>query len=178
MVRQVSISKIRNMGFLFLSGFVLISCASDKAIDKKYDNKPKNKEDNSIISQPLKDIGFMKKNIPPALAQITDPYATPQGIDCNYINYQITQLDEVLGPEKVRDSNIDDRTIGEKSGAIASSAASEAVKSAATSWIPARGLVRKITGAEKADNSMKKAVELGKIRRGYLRGLAKAKNCE
>ncbi len=174
---KLSNNKIVNLSTLLAFGLLISACSSTKAVNNIAENKEKD-DGKNIISQPLHDIGIMKKEIPPALAQITDPYATPEGIDCAYINYQITQLDEVLGPDKVRDSNIDDRSIGEKSGQIASSAASEAVKSAASSWIPARGLVRKLTGAEKADNSLKKAIELGKIRRGYLRGLANAKKCD
>ncbi len=130
------------------------------------------------MSQPLKDLGIIKAVVPPALAQIANPYAVPKEIDCTYVKYQLTQLDDALGPESVRPSNFDDRDPSEKNSDLAAQAATSALKSAATSWIPARSLVRKLTGAEKADQEWQKAVELGKVRRGFLWGIFYAKNCE
>ena len=178
-IKQEKNSKAKKGNFyiMLIASCSLCACASTKNVESSPKDKSNKNSASSFVNQPLHDLGFKKNKIPSALAQITDPYATPEGFDCNAIKYQLTQLDEALGPENIRESNFDDRTLGEKSGELASDAASEAVKSAATGWIPARGLVRKLTGAEKADSSMKKAVELGKIRRGYLRGLSKAKEC-
>ncbi len=135
-----------------------------------------------IVTQPFKDLGFMKKEVPPTLAQITDPYATPEGMDCAWISYQLSQLDIVLPHEAVRASNFDDRSQSERNNeAMAkatNSAMNEAVRGAATSIVPVRGIVRKLSGAEKADSEYNQAIERGKIRRGYLRGLSAAKNCQ
>lgn len=131
-----------------------------------------------VVSQPFKDLGLIKKSIPAALAQIANPYAVPKDIDCTYVKYQLTQLDEALGPESVRPSNFDDRDPSKKNSDMAAQAATSALKSAASSWIPARSIVRKLTGAEKADNEWQKAVELGKVRRGFLWGIYYAKSCD
>ncbi len=132
----------------------------------------------SVVSQPFKDLGFMKKTVPPALAQIANPYAVPKDVDCTYVKYQLTQLDDALGPESVRPSNFDDRENSKKNSDLAAQAATSALKSATSSWIPARSIVRKLSGAETADNEWQAAVELGRVRRGFLWGIFYAKNCE
>jgi hypothetical protein len=38
-------------------------------------------------------------------------------------------------------------------------------------------LIRRISGAEKADMMYKAATERGMVRRGYLKGLAQAQKC-
>lgn len=149
--------------------------------DQNSANSKVNNAAKEIITQPFRDLGFMKKEIPPPLAQITDPYATPEGMDCAWISYQISQLDIVLPHEAVRAPSFDDRSDREKSADAMSkatdSAVNEAVRGAATSIVPVRGIVRKLSGAEKADSEYNAAIERGKIRRGYLRGLSFAKNC-
>lgn len=171
------------IAFLFLT-FALAACATSAeknvADGGKLGTKSSEKENtaDSVMSQPFKDLGIIKKSVPPALAQIANPYAVPKDIDCTYVKYQLTQLDDALGPESVRPSNFDDRNSSEKNTEIASQAATSALKSAASSWIPARSIVRKLTGAEKADNEWQRAVELGKVRRGFLWGIFYAKNCD
>ena len=134
-----------------------------------------------IMEQPFRDLGFMKKEIPAALAQIADPYSTPEGMDCTWISYQISQLDIVLPHEAVRSASFDDRSQSEKNAETMAkatdSAMNEVVRGAATSIVPVRGIVRKLSGAEKSDSDYNAALERGKIRRGYLRGLSFAKNC-
>jgi hypothetical protein len=130
-----------------------------------------------MARQPLRDIGMMKRTIPAALTRISDPYGEPSGPGCTWLNYEIAQLDEALGPDPAAARAIDDRSMGEKGQEAAKTAAGQAVRGAAASLMPARGLVRFISGAEKADRQLREAKERGMVRRGYLRGLAKAQNC-
>lgn len=161
--------KVQKSVTLLLAGALCLAFSSCASSNKNKDN---------IIDEPLSDIGLVKKGVPPALAQITSPYAYTEGYDCAFIAYQISQLDAVLGPDEMKSSNFDDRSMAQKSGEFASAAASDAVKSAAKGIIPARSIVRKLTGAEKADNELNKATNLGKIRRGFLHGLAIGKKCQ
>lgn len=159
---------------------ILGACASTKGAQTSQNARTKTSVGsaaNTIVSQPFRDLGFMKKEIPAALAQITDPYATPEGMDCPWIEYQISQLDAVLGVEQVRSSTIDDRTLAQKSDEAVAGATNDVVRSAATSIMPSRSIVRRLSGAAKSDSEYNAAVERGKIRRGYLRGLSHAKNC-
>lgn len=174
---------------------LLVGCATNKASSNNI-VRPSSSEANSndrsassrvnsaaktIIEQPFRDLGFMKKEIPPALAQIADPYATPEGMDCAWISYQISQLDIVLPHEAVRSASFDDRSQSEKNAEAVSkateSAMDEAVRSTANDIMPGRSIIRRLSGAEKSDSEYNKAIERGKIRRGYLRGLSFAKNC-
>ncbi|KAF0186352.1 MAG: hypothetical protein FD163_1020 [Hyphomonadaceae bacterium] len=148
-------------------------------------NKPRTKQNGmsaqsiatSVATQPLRDLNFIRTQIPPALAQIIDPYATPVGFECSWIYYQLSQLDEVLPPEEVRRASIDERSTAERSGAIVSEAAEDVVRAAGSSVMPARNVVRRLSGASAAEREFNKALELGQIRRGYLRGLAEGRNC-
>ncbi len=161
--------KFPKNGVLFFVSALCLALSGCASSGKNKDN---------IMDEQLSDIGFVKKGVPPALAQITNPYAYTDGYDCAFISYQISQLNDVLGPDEMKSSNFDDRSMAQKSGEFASAAASDAVKSAAKGIIPARSLVRKLTGAEKADNELNKATNLGKIRRGFLHGLAIGKKCQ
>lgn len=149
----------------------------NKSIDKIDKNGEITKTAGDIASQPLKDVGIIRNDVPPELAQITDPYAIPPGADCNWINYQIGLLDKVLGPEAVKESNVDDRDVTDKGTDIAKTAAKDAARSAVLGYIPARGILRKVSGADKRDKNLSKAIERGKIRRGYLKGLSYSKKC-
>ena len=165
-------TKLTKAAIIILCG---LSCLSFSSCATKGDKKP-NKTEN-LINSPLTDIGLVKKGVPSALAQITNPYAYTEGYDCEAIAYQLSQLNEVLGPEEVKGANFDDRSMAQKSGELAGAAASDAVTSAVKGIIPARGIVRKLSGAEKAEKELNKATELGKIRRGFLRGLSAGKRC-
>ncbi len=152
------------------------ACASTKTTKTI---KPEKEESviSSAASQPFKDFGFMKKNVPPILSQITDPYAMPEGADCAWIKYQVTELDNVLGPDAYRGSTFDDSSMSEKGEKAIKGAAKDAVKGAFSDLIPGRGYVRKLSGAEKADKAYSNAVNLGNIRRGFLKGVSHTKNC-
>ncbi len=155
-----------------MAALALTSCSSSKNAEDGTKNAA-----GKIISQPFKDLNLIKTDIPPTLAQITDPYATPEVIDCDWINYQLSELDKALGPDPIMKAREDKKTLSEQSSDLAVEATNDAINSAATGIIPARGIVRKLTGADKRDKKLNKAYEMGKIRRGYLNGLAEAKKC-
>jgi hypothetical protein len=157
---------------VMMAAFALSSCSSTKDAEKHSKNAA-----GKIISQPFRDLNLIKTDIPPALAQITDPYATPDVADCDWINYQLSELDKALGPDPIMKAREDQKTLSEQGSELAVEATNDAINSAATGIIPARGIVRKLTGAEKRDKKYNRAIEMGKIRRGYLNGLAEAKKC-
>ena len=151
--------------------FMIAGCSSTKDAQKHSSDAA-----TRIVTQPFKDLNMIKSDIPPALAQITDPYATPEVVDCHWLNYQLSELDKVLGPDPIRKAR-DERSIGEKGSDLAVEATNDAINSAATGILPARGIIRKLSGADKADKEHRNAIERGKVRRGYLTGIAEAKNC-
>lgn len=97
-------------------------------------------------------------------------------MDCVGLQYDTDMLSRVLGPDLTAPKPGEDEEpiITEES---AGEAAWSAARSAAVGWIPFRGVVRFITGAERRDRRMKQAVLAGFVRRAYLKGLREQQNC-
>lgn len=120
------------------------------------------------ISQPFRDLGMIRKPIPEALAKATaSPYATEIPPDCGAITGEIAALDAVLGPDvdgvKADQANAaEEILIGALRGALD---------------LPFRGIVRRISGAEKRDRARVAAVLAGMVRRGYLKGIGLGARC-
>jgi hypothetical protein len=127
--------------------------------------------------QPLRDIGVVRKKVPAALARIGDPYAPPSGETCQWISYEIQQLDEALKGEVATNGGTDNRSMQDKVGSMAKSGATEAVLGVGSMLVPQRGLIRMLSGASKSDRLYEEAEQRGLVRRGYLRGLADSKGC-
>jgi hypothetical protein len=127
--------------------------------------------------QPLRDFGVVKRKIPAALARIGDPYAPPTGQSCEWIQYEIQQLDAALQGDVEAPAGHDERSMVTRGGTIAREGATEAVRGVGSMLVPQRSLVRMLTGASKADRLYAEAEQRGMVRRGYLRGLADSKKC-
>ncbi|MCA3696526.1 hypothetical protein [Aquidulcibacter sp.] len=127
--------------------------------------------------QPFRDFGMVRRKIPAALARIGDPYAPPTGQTCEWIQYEIQQLDAALQGDVEAAAGHDDRSMASKGGNMAKEGATEAVRGVGSMLVPQRSLVRMLTGASKADRLYAEAEQRGMVRRGYLRGLADSKKC-
>lgn len=132
---------------------------------------------NEAAVQPFRDIGVLRRKVPAALARIGDPYAPPSGETCQWISYEIQQLDEALKGEVATNAGPDNRSIQAKGGSMAKSGATEAVRGVGSMLVPQRGLIRMLSGASKSDRLYEEAEQRGMVRRGYLRGLADSKGC-
>jgi hypothetical protein len=124
-----------------------------------------------IASQPAKDVGIDKDEIPAVLTRaVENPYAPPPSRSCAGLNAALKELNAVLGA---------DFTVGKDANENRTGKIAEAVgKTVVNSLIPFRGLVREISGAAPAERRLQAAVTAGIARRGYLRGLAAAKGCK
>jgi hypothetical protein len=125
----------------------------------------------SIASQPARDVGIVKTEIPPILQQATEaPYAMPASRTCKGLNAAMAELTEALGPDfGTGKENNQNRTgkIMEAGG-----------RAVVNSLIPFRGLVREVTGAAPAERRLQAAISTGLARRGFLRGMATTKGCK
>jgi hypothetical protein len=124
-----------------------------------------------IASQPAKDVGLDKDEIPAVLTKaVENPYAPPPSRTCKGLNASLAELNAVLGQ---------DFTVGKDANENRTGKIAEAVgKTVVNSLIPFRGLVREISGAAPAERRLQAAVTAGIARRGYLRGQAAAKGCK
>ena len=124
-----------------------------------------------IATQPARDVGLDKDEIPPVLVKaVENPYAPAPSRTCKGYKASLAELNAVLG---------EDFTVGAKANENRTGKIAEAVgKTVVNSLIPFRGLVREISGAAPAERRLQAAVTAGIARRGYLRGIASAKGCK
>lgn len=123
-----------------------------------------------IVSQPARDVGAARTNIPPALAAAAaDPYAMKGLGSCKGIAKAFHSLTDVLGP----DFKAGETKKENKAGKLAEAGG----KTVVNSLIPFRGLVREVTGAAPAQRRLNRAIDAGYARRGFLRGLYTARKC-
>jgi hypothetical protein len=125
------------------------------------------------VEAPLRDLNVLRTKIPEVLLQaMADPYyRPPQKLTCVDIIGLIEPLDLALGPDLDTPENKEgmrEKVMPTTLGAVAG---------AATSAIPFHDWIRKLSGAERHDGYVQKAITAGGIRRGYLKGMGEAKGC-
>ncbi len=132
----------------------------------------------AAVQMPFEDLNLKRQEIPEKLQQITDnPYVLPPRIRCEGIRKEIDELDRLLGPDVCTPQN-PTGTVTSRNGEYAEQGAGMAkdqavgIVSDKTNIIPFRGVVRKITGAEKHAKEVERAYQAGRLRRAFLKGLA------
>lgn len=129
------------------------------------------REVRDIVSQPARDVGIMRTQIPPVLVEASaSPYSLTGLKTCRQISTEIIALNEVLGP----DYGAPPGAAPGRAGAIASAGGRAVVNSI----IPFRGVVREVTGAAPAERQYNAAVDAGLARRGFLRGVHQTRKCK
>ncbi|MDR6625234.1 hypothetical protein [Caulobacter segnis] len=123
-----------------------------------------------IGSQPARDIGMAKREIPASLRKAHDGAYDLKGLDsCKAIETEIASLNEALGP---------DFDVNDKPKAGSGKMAEAGGKMLVNGMIPFRGLVREISGAASADRHLNEVVDAGLARRGFLRGVHLKQGCQ
>jgi hypothetical protein len=123
-----------------------------------------------IASQPGRDIGAIKRKIPPVLRQAANnPYAIADTASCSALAAAVSNLDDAIGPDFGHATT----RKGSRVGTVARMGGTAVVDS----LIPFRGLVREVSGAAKSDREFAAAVNAGYARRGFLRGISVARRC-
>jgi len=131
-------------------------------------------------SAPLRDLNVVRTKIPDVLlAAMADPYARPprgarltKGAQCAQLTELVEPLNQALGADLDTPSKDEDDLL-EKGRGSAYGAAADLASSA----IPFRGWVRKLSGAERHDRIVQAAITAGAVRRAYLKGLGEARGC-
>jgi len=121
-----------------------------------------------VAATPIEDLNLKKDDIPPLLlAAQADPYALAGLNRCSQFTTAIGELDAVLGPDfDVADPNQRQATVG--------SVAKEVVGA----FIPFRGLIRELTGANKHQQEFQDAIVAGVMRRSFLKGAGLKLGCK
>lgn len=120
-----------------------------------------------IAKTPTTDLNITKEEIPPVLiAAVEKPYDL-RGLDkCPQLVAAVQQLDAILGP----DFDLPQEARGRVSpGRVA--------KWMVSSFIPFRGLIRELSGANAQERAVQAAIQAGLARRGFLKGFGAARQC-
>jgi hypothetical protein len=155
-----------------LAGVFLITLTAGAAPPAQTpDNRSTRARMSEALVQPFNDFNLTRSRIPAVLQKAAAaPYAAP--LDCVRLADEIARLDAVLGPD------VDAPPL--QRGMVrtaASNVAVNALKGATTGWIPFRGVVRRVTGAERHADAQRQAVLAGMTRRAYLKGVGQPMGC-
>lgn len=175
---------------VFLSASIcllVIACASTPPTETNPDAPPEQNATDRAIQQsqdgfseaaltPLEDVNLKRKKIPEEFKSIKNPYAVDPDISCKAIASEVNKLDALLG----RDWDIpppDKKGLSEQAADGASTAFLDTVASSASGFIPYRGIVRTVTGANSHATKVRKAYERGSHRRTFLKAIGMMKGC-
>lgn len=129
-------------------------------------------------TQPLSDLNVRQEQIPLVLLQArSNPYDRRNLNRCSTIAAEVTRLDEALGPDRDEPSRPDGSTLNERMQDEIAQTALRAIQNATTDFIPYRNWIRALSGAQARSREVQDAVEAGRLRRAYLKGLGMKENC-
>jgi hypothetical protein len=121
-------------------------------------------------TEPLRDTRIKDDKIPAALQlAVSAPYSMHGMVNCAAIRTEIGRLSDALGPD------VDIPAAHKGEGAALAAAGAQA---AVNALIPGLGLVKLVTGADKAEHRVEAAVYAGAVRRGFLKGVGLARGCK
>lgn len=120
-----------------------------------------------VATTPVNDLNLRRMEIPPLLLAAQEkPYDLAGLKRCGQIASAIGELDAVLGEDL--DLPQDEKQ-GPKAGKIAQSIVGK--------FIPFRGVIRELSGANAHQRRIDDAIEAGMARRAFLKGYGQARGC-
>lgn len=132
----------------------------------------------AAVTAPLDDLNLRRQYIPTVLLQAeANPYDLRNLDQCSTIGAEVVRLDEALGPDLDEPPAPDGSTMGERAGDAASKAALDAIRDTTTDFIPGRSWIRRLSGAEQHSRHVQAAIQAGRMRRAFLKGVGMNRNC-
>jgi len=125
----------------------------------------------NAVTQPVRDVNLKKDKIPARLLEIQKaPYDLAGMNGCRAITTEIASLRPMLGPDVNEDPRISraekrERSVSRVAGGLLGS------------FIPFRGVLREVTGANAAEQRYLSALSAGFARRSFLKGMAVSQGC-
>ncbi|MGV3580175.1 hypothetical protein [Brevundimonas sp.] len=157
-------------GVAFLSCLVLLGgCSAARQVGNGFGD---------AATQPLVDLNVRRDQIPTVLLQAqANPYDRRNLSQCTTIGAEVARLDEALGPDRDEPARPDNPTLSERAQDAIAEAMLDAIRDATTDFIPYRSWVRQLTGAQARSKAVQDAIEAGRLRRAFLKGLGMRANC-
>lgn len=187
----------RNARNVMVTGFTLMLLSGCTMHSEKLDLTENHNVNDAIdaATGPLQDLNLRRTPIPPLLVQVAaNPYGHKPKVTCDDIKTEVSQLDDLLGPDiqisKAALTDGDGNLVqnvknldfldGEAptaaslvgtAGDLVHDTAIGAIKSQ-TDFLPFRSIIRRVSGANRHQKRLETAYMAGKLRRAYLKGLA------
>ena len=132
----------------------------------------------TAITAPLEDLNLRRQTIPTVLLQAeANPYDMRNMNRCSTIASEIVRLDEALGPDADEPPAPDGRFMSERAADAAARGTLDLIRDTTTDFIPGRSWIRRLTGAEQHSRHVQAAIQAGRLRRAFLKGMGMQRNC-
>ena len=132
----------------------------------------------AAATAPLEDFNLRRQIIPTVLLQAqANPYDLRNLNQCTTIGAEVARLNEALGPDTDEPARQDGLFLSERAADAAAKAALDAIRGTATDFIPGRSWIRRLSGAEQHSKHVQSAIQSGRMRRAFLKGMGMQRNC-
>ena len=123
-------------------------------------------------TRPLRDMNIVKPKVAPELAAImAQPYAIKDLRTCRQLNSEVIRMTGLVGPD------VDDPALAGRKGRSAAEQLFDSAEGITGNLIPGQGIIRQLTGANRAARLAAAARLSGQLRRSYIRGVMQARGC-
>lgn len=156
---------------------ILAGCATPNTGPIAGEKSMQDRFGNAIIS-PLSDLNIVQISIPPVVQDaVKDPYQMPKDTSCAALVVEIHKLDVALGADLDALALHAEKTNAEKGGEFIQNEAVGSVERTINGFIPFRGWIRRLTGADRHAREIESAVAAGIVHRAFLKGIGEAHGC-
>lgn len=132
----------------------------------------------AAVSGPLDVFNVRRELIPTVLLQAqSNPYDMRNLNHCMTIGAEVVRLNEALGPDSDEPAHDDGTRLSERAQDAAARAVLDAIRNSVADFIPGRSWIRRLSGADQHSKAVQSAIQAGRLRRAYLKGLGMQRNC-
>jgi len=156
-------STFRALALVTLSSVLLSGCGGARAFG-------------SGVISPIEDLNLSRERIPTVLSDARrDPYRQQNLQSCRAIAWEVRALNDALGPDE--DEPPAPTDAGREAAYAAGSLASGLAIDTAVGFWPVRDWVRQLSGAERRSREVQSAIQSGRVRRAFMKGMGMRMNC-